>query len=365
MATDNSTQIKIVAIIELICKERKYQCQKENRTLFTRIIVGNLTEKINVDIYNTGSITIGGKESNLKKEFIEIKKQIIEDPAKFMKHENLVKSCATSYNLVSNDFKRIIREIISAYEGLIELVDNPNTNITYRASIIKNKSKITITQYNSGTLLLQGKNDSLFDDICSIIEKTANPGANEIISRFISDDEDKLREVALKVTPQLIIEAEVRVRSFIGDAYDFLDNYDQKYLIASECLRIVEVPLPEYSPIVMPAAKAFEGFVKKIMISIGLVTPTFFQQSGATFSALSDKNNSMRKSICNKEHHVDQMMTRMKSDLDVYRNFMMHSDSGQITKVDTLAEANKSVNSILHEIERIFNYFNGEFQFYP
>ncbi|GAI11511.1 unnamed protein product, partial [marine sediment metagenome] len=129
--------------------------------------------------------------------------------------------------------------------------------IEYRAKITRNSSSLTLTQFNNGTLLLQGKTDKLFDDSCDLIEKIANPSDKEVIARFISSDEGNLKIFADRYTPELINVAENNVKGKIGVASDYLESYDQKWFIASECLCLSKIPLPEFSPLVMPSIKVW------------------------------------------------------------------------------------------------------------
>ena len=44
--------------------------------------------------------------------------------------------------------------------------------------------------------------------------------------------------------------------------------------------------------------------------------------------------------------------------LDTNRNFMMHSDSSKVTKVDSPKEAVEKVKTIFKDAKEIFEYFN-------
>jgi hypothetical protein len=92
--------------------------------------------------------------------------------------------------------------------------------------------------------------------------------------------------------------AEAEVRKTIGnDAFNFFEPYDQKWLIAAQCLHTANIPLPEYSPLIMPASKAFEGFIKKLLVKVGFYPPTHFQNKTANFAYLKDKNHTERKKL--------------------------------------------------------------------
>lgn len=216
---------------------------------------------------------------------------------------------------------------------------------------------MSITQYNNGTLLLQGKDDELFSNTCDHIEKIATPSDQEVISRFISGDEEALRIFTSKYTPEISILAEKELRDKLDLVFDFLQPYDQKWLIASQIFKNANLPLPEYSPIVMPSAKAFEGFVKKILVATGFYPSDHFKSKTAKFDYLIDSSNAHRKLFVAKEKYADTILKDINVSLERYRNFMMHSDDNINTKVETFEEGVKILDEIHDKIKSIYKYF--------
>jgi hypothetical protein len=198
-----------------------------------------------------------------------------------------------------------------------------------------------------------------------MIEKIANPSDKEVIARFISSDEENLKIFAAKYTPELIDMAENNVEKKIVHVFSYLEPYDKKWFVASECLCLTRIPLPEFSPLVMPASKAFEGFSKKILVDIELVEADHFKKTGANFSPLNNSGNPKRKAICERERHADTMLKKIDLCLKTNRHFMMHSDESKITKVDLQEEAENKVNGIFKETKEIFDYFNNLYTLLP
>jgi hypothetical protein len=122
------------------------------------------------------------------------------------------------------------------------------------------------------------------------------------------------------------------------------------------------MPLPEYSPIVMPASKAFEGFAKKLLVGIGLFPEAYFKDKKATFSNLNDPTNPQRKNICDRDKHADTYLKRLNICLDMNRNFMMHSDNAKVTKVESPQEAREKLDNIFRDTKEIFEYFNDQYK---
>lgn len=356
----NSNVEKIANVFIDYCKGKNYQYKQSEDSNCVRIDISNIKERTIVNIYYTSNIVIQGSKNALKSEFEELKRKFKENPQSFIKDDiPKIRAYSTRYDIMISALRAEIKGSLNTLGDAIEITDNPFKGIEYKAKITRNDFYLSLTQYSNGTLLLQGKTDKLFYDCCDNIEKIANPAEGEVIARFISSDEKGLEVFISKYTPKLIEIAETNVKDKVGDAYNFLEPYDKKWFVASECLCLTKIPLPEYSPLVMPASKAFEGFAKKLLIKIGLFQPNYFNSKTATFSALSDKTNPERNSICMKEKHAETFLKKISLCLDENRNFMMHSDESTVTKVESQNEAEQKANKIFVETKQIFEYFKG------
>lgn len=345
------------------CKNKGYQCQTTETEHYIRLDVSNSKDKTNFNFYYTGKIVPGGKESSLKQELTDLKAKWEADPSAFITGALLkARACNATYMIMLPDLRDKIKSVITEYDNP-EITNNPKPDTEYRAKITDGTSWLTITQFSNGTLWLQGKEGNLFDSFCSSIEKITSPSDKEIVSRFISSDKEKVDLFASKYTPELATEAEKNIRNKIGDVYEYLEPYDRKYFVASECLVLSELALPEYSAFVMPASKGFEGFAKKILVSIGLFAPDHFKSKKANFGLLNDKSNPKRKAVCDKSKYNEVYLERISNQLDFCRNFMMHSDDSPVTKVETSAKAISKLNEIQKEVKDIFDYFKSIYSF--
>jgi len=358
MSKSISNAGRIAKVFISYCSDKGYQVKQSKESNNLRLEICNLRDRTIVNIYYTSKIVIQGPKNALKDELEEFKKRFEAEPSSFIVKIREIKACATKYDIMLPELRTKIRKSLNTLEASEEITESPSSTIEYRAKITRNDSSLTLTQFNNGTLLLQGKTDKLFNDSCDLIERIANPSEKEVIARFISSDEKNLEVFAARYTPALIILAEGNVKKKIGDVYDYLEPYDQKWFVASECLCLTKIPLPEFSPLVMPASKAFEGFAKKLLVDIKLFEADFFKRKNANFSALNDCTHPKRKAICDKDRHADTMLKKISLCLDMSRNFMMHSDESKITKVDSQKEAEEKVNSIFKETKEIFDYFN-------
>lgn len=350
---------KKLLALKTACK--KYQIEEKTIEHGTQLEISDGKHRSTVNIYNSGKIVIGGKASPLKDELETLKNEIDLNLDTFL--EGIVfeqKACTTIYDILLKEFREKIRSSLSAIASEIEVEDNPKSNIQYRAKLKRNSYSLTITQFSNGTLMLQGKDDALHHNACDLIDKIANPSAKEVTARFLSGNEESLKLFSAKYTPELTEMAERNVVQKIGKAYDFLEPYDKKYFVAAESLLLANIPLPEYSPIVMPASKAFEGLAKKIIVAIGLC-----YSGSSDFSILNDRTNLTRKSVCSKEVHCDTFLLDLSVSIKKFRHFMMHSDTSDVTKVDTYDEAKEKLEEIYKESRNFFNYFNSVFNLLP
>lgn len=356
---DKENTQKVVETFIDFCKNKGYQCKPAETEYYIRPDVPNSKDKAILNFYYTGKIVPQGGESSLKQGLIELKARWEADPSLFIAGVSLkTRACSTTYMIMLPDLRQKIKGVIAEYDNA-EVIDNPKADTEYRAKITDGTSSLTITQFSNGTLWLQGKEGSVFDSFCSSVEKIASPSDKEIISRFISSDKDKVDLFASRYTPELLSNAEKIVCGRLGDVYNFLEIQDRKYFVASECLILSELILPEYSACVMPASKGFEGFTKKLLIGIGLFDRDYFKNKKANFGVLNDKTNPKRKVICEKEKYNESYLDRLSNSLDFCRNFMMHSDESQVTKVENRDEAIEKMDFIQKETKNIFEYFKS------
>lgn len=367
MTRSNLDADKIAKVFNDYCTNKHYQVGLAEESNNLRIDISNFSERTIVKVYYSGTIQIQGKQNTLKVEMETLKTELETNPQSFLGNQirDEIKACTTRYDIMLAVIRTKVKEVLKMLGATVELSDNPRADIEYRAKISRSKFLLTVTQFKNGTLLLQGKTDKLFYDTCNLIEETANPADKDVIARFISCNEENLGLFAAKYTPELIPVAESSVRGKIGDVFTYLEPYDQKWFVASECLCLTKIPLPEFSPLVMPASKAFEGFAKKLLVAISLFDPDHFKRKQGNFGALTDVKNPKREAICTKDKYADTMLKKTSLCLDMNRNFMMHSDDSKITKIDTEQEAIEKVNGIFKETKEIFDYFNDLFNLLP
>lgn len=366
MVEKNQNVDPIVDVWTQWCNEKGLQVQPSPIKDGIKLDISDLSDRVNVNIYNRGTILVQGKKSTLKTECDSFKKDFENDRRSFIKKgQPGFTAYAQKYDIMlpalRNDFKKALEE--TGY--VVKITNLPQADKEYVAQVTSNGMILTVTQYKTGTLLIQGRKSPFFEELCDVVERVAKPGPQDIAVRYISGDEKSLEVFAKQNTIEIITIAENNIRTKLGKAFDYLELHDQNGLIAAECLRIANIPLPEYSPIVMPASKAYEGFAQKLLTGIGLFSAGHFSSKNATFRDLNDYTNPNRKKICNSEKHADTYLKKINVALDEYRHFMMHSDSSSVTKLNTLQEAEAKLTDLLKSVKENFEYFNHVFKFMP
>ncbi len=339
---------------EAYCKSKKYQLQKSVINNAIKLEISNNKDRTIVLIYHTGKIVMGGSKNTLKQEFESLKDQFEQTPGA---GEEKSKACTVNYDILLETLREKLKTSMVVPDADRELIVKPTGIIEWQLKFSRNRKSATLNQFKNGTLSIQGKEDDLLDEICDVVEKIIDPSEKEIVARFVSGDEQVLQ----KCTPEIIQVAENNIKTSLGAAYGFIEIHDQKLFIAAECLCLAKVPLPEFSPLVMPASKAFEGFIKKLSVSIGLCDAAHFQQSNANISFLNDTTNPRRINVCSRDKNIDALLKQVNACLTTNRHFMMHSDGSVITKVEKLEEGIEKARHILLDTKTVFDSFNKLF----
>lgn len=147
----------------------------------------------------------------------------------------------------------------------------PNKSITYKLKIKKNNSNFTVTQYNNGTLLLQGITSSLFDEIKEIVNSVCPLTDVQNALMYIPAKEQGIVQAAIEEVPEAFSDLYKQAQSLLSEeAFNYL-YYNDRQDIASAIgiLNVVKeanLKIPLYNPIIYPFAKAFEGFIIKLLI---------------------------------------------------------------------------------------------------
>lgn len=173
-----------------------------------------------------------------------------------------------NYSISKNNQDLVQEKLEESFSIVKKDVKKPT--IRYIFEISDNHDKITVTQFLSGKLLLQGIDSALATRIREIIN-TINPISNieEVLTYIPPKQQAETKQVIDQINGfDAYCEKARKVLS--ADAYNYLPFIDKKQIVTAfgllEAIKDNSISLPLYNPVVYPVAKAFEGFILKMMM---------------------------------------------------------------------------------------------------
>ncbi|MDD5007093.1 MAG: ribonuclease HIII [Syntrophorhabdaceae bacterium] len=180
-----------------------------------------------------------------------------------------------SFYVSDNNLRRAIKERLSAlYPDLKEFPKQ--THMDYLAKVVSSGNEITITQFSSGSLLLQGSYSDLVDRAIDIIDKIKPLSTQERALLFVPEENKEVIQERVDQGIAIFDRALADTEATQDECFAFLFENDQKSFITGEGLtEILENQskvLREYNFLVAIYAKVFEGFLIRLMIEKGFFT---------------------------------------------------------------------------------------------
>ncbi|MGG2025051.1 hypothetical protein AB1282_04690 [Gottfriedia sp. S16(2024)] len=195
-----------------------------------------------------------------------------------------VKDSSASYLVDKHNIENIKEKLVSKIKEnsfeLEEVVDPQHCIYRWKVKHPSRQEKITVSQYSTGILLLQGKTWNVWDMLCGEIERELNVSVKEIVIRIASTADESVQSV---VTDNAVSNATKNVSSRLGKAYEFLYERDQKSMASSQFFLDTTPELPEYFSYVAPALRSLEGYLKKIIIDKEICTKQEVKHSDFRF----------------------------------------------------------------------------------
>jgi hypothetical protein len=223
----------------------------------------------------------------------------------------------------------------------------------YLVKILSKGNDLTITQFSSGALLLQGGYSDIVDRVVDIIDKTKPLSAEERALLYVPEDSKEI--VREKITKgSVVFERALASAESARDEYvAFLFANDQKSLVTGDALtEILESQtrvLPEYNFLVAIYAKVFEGFMIKLLIQ-----KSFFTLAEYTSDPdVADIGNALRKRKLEKyirdKRRYGYVIDKLISIWEGCRCKEMHSDPAAepgIISVDSIEDAKNRIGEV-------------------
>lgn len=156
--------------------------------------------------------------------------------------------------------------------------------IKYKFDITQGVYRFSITQFNNGTLLLQGASSPLFTEILEIIQSFNPLSEVENVLLYVPEKEQKQVKQAIEEIPDVFLDIYKKAQDRISkEAFEFLYPNDQRTLVSAvgilEAVKEKNLKIPLYNPILYPFAKTFEGFIIRLMIDKCFLTFDEYKQN--------------------------------------------------------------------------------------
>jgi ribonuclease HIII len=245
-----------------------------------QIYVTDGHDKVPTCFYTTGKALIQGKPCDLRSEIQQWWQEYSVPPAsaeipKSSLQTSQLGTGLTSRFYVSQENISKIKQLLSDYGGEI-LEPTPDPHQAFRAEIRRDSDRVMASQFKTGTLLIQGRVGILFDEVCRLVESVFSQPFAERGARYIPDTE---REAALEYLNKPGTEQSALDWTYdhLGQGvFDFLPSNEREGYISGASLLLwlkgEGKALSDYSTVVMPFARAYEGFVIQLAIALGITT---------------------------------------------------------------------------------------------
>ncbi len=171
-------------------QQKNWQIISEKEIEFARqLIVTDGSVRLPVNIYTSGKILTQGKPCDMKSAITEwanlIQSGLTSSPTPA---PEALRSNRISKYLVLSENREKIRQVVLGLEG--EVTEREVTGLAevYRVENRLAGNRVTITQFDSGTLMVQGLAGVLFDNVCEVLDQHLTQTLTERANRFLPGD---------------------------------------------------------------------------------------------------------------------------------------------------------------------------------
>ena len=256
---------------------------------------------------------------------------------------------------ISQDNKSKIKEEIMAALETIEREKKKDT-IDYILEIAEGKFHLTVTQFVTGNLLVQGPDSILVSQIKEIINKYQPISNKEEVLTYVEKEKQKETEKVIEQIEGFDDYCEKARKILSEEVYNYLNFIDKKQIVTAcgllQAIKENNIKLPLYNPVVYPVAKAFEGFILKMMMDKNAFTFEQYKEK----SDVAEIGNWLRKEKFKKyikdERRDGHILNSLIGAWEGIRCEEMHSDPARIVNNDmiTIEEAEAKIGNVCHVI---------------
>jgi ribonuclease HIII len=328
-----------------------------------QVTVNDGTVRLPVNFFHTGTITTQGKPCETKTAITEWA-NLLQSGIGIVSADSIPisQNRISKYSVSTENFDKI-REIIHSLPGEVLEKEISGPADVYRIENKLDGNRVTISQFKSGTLMVQGLSSILFDSVCDILDPHLTQTFSERAARYLLEGSEKNTATVYLNLPNSENESTQWLLQHIDkNVLDFLHENDRQTLLAAAGVRnafqkTTEI-LPDYSVVVMPFAKSYEGFLTRLSIHLGLTTADELAKT-ADEIVVGGWLKSIKERIPDPKRYGD-----ISSGLDAAwnsRHKAVHSDAfNSLSVLKAFVDAEDEISTILRAIKRAYIIFVKE-----
>jgi ribonuclease HIII len=331
-----------------------------------QVTVTDGAHRLPVNFYTSGAIVPGGKAGDMKTaitEWANLQRSGL-GAASAGGTAQQRQNRSAKYLVIPDNMTKIRDEVVPHLPGEIMFKDPTGPADVYRVEVRRDDQRVTITQYSSGTLLVQGLSGPHFDTVCEALDEHLAQSFSERASRFIPGN-DAERAAATSYLDSADSENEAArwlLEQITQNVRDFLFPNDKHTLLAAAGVRNavqqLKQTLPDYSVVVMPFAKAYEGFLIRLAAFLNLTDETTLRQK-ATAIGVGGWLEEIRKRLPDTKRY-SEIGAALEAAWEC-RHKAVHSDFGHpLGVLKAFQEAEQEIAVILRAMTRAYRVFVEE-----
>ena len=120
-----------------------------------------------------------------------------------------------------------------------------------------------------------------------------------------------------------------------------------------------DLKLVDFSPVIMPVGKVYEGFLGELVVKLGMCTRTALQDPKYNIMYSFDSKDA--KALMAKVSTHQAKLESAKQRLKEFRHIQLHSQSSQFVQCGTAKEAQTFIERVMNDMQALFDYFKKYF----
>ncbi|MBO0797696.1 MAG: hypothetical protein J2P31_02635 [Blastocatellia bacterium] len=325
-----------------------------------QVTVTDGIERLHVNFYNKGTILPQGKSGPMKAavtEWANLRQSGIK-AVPTSSHEIEPRQNRTAKYIVIPTLVEAIRDVIFTLPGNVVEKELSGSAEFYRAEIRDSSQRLMITQYTSGTLMIQGLSSQLFEDTCETLDRHLTQPFSDRAARYVPDEIALTTTSIYLKTPEAENEAAHWLFSKLDKhIYEFLYKNDQLTLLAAAGVRNAfqsAQALEDYSVVVMPFARAYEGFLIRLAIHLGLTSEDALSQKSKDI-VVQTWLDAIKLRLTDRQRYLADAETINTAWL--CRHKVVHSDHFLPKVMKSFGEADSEIDMFLRAMKRGYHVF--------